>query len=70
MIEQQNLYERGIDVSKWQGSIDWTKVAADGIQHVFIKMSEGGIRTLNFLIIGMLLKMLALKLMFTIISGR
>lgn len=45
MIEQQNLYERGMDVSKWQGTIDWEKVAADGIQHVFIKMSEGGTYT-------------------------
>ncbi len=41
MEKQQNLYEKGIDVSHWQGIIDWQKVADDGIQHVFIKMSEG-----------------------------
>lgn len=42
---QNNEYEKGIDVSKWQGEIDWGKVAADGIKHVFIKMSEGGTHT-------------------------
>lgn len=41
MQKQLNLYEKGIDVSHWQGTIDWKKVADDGIQHVFIKMSEG-----------------------------
>jgi lysozyme len=40
--QQNDLYEKGIDVSRWQGEIDWGKVAADGIKHVFIKMSEGG----------------------------
>lgn len=37
-----NQYEKGIDVSKWQGTIDWKKVADSGVKHVFIKMSEGG----------------------------
>lgn len=32
---------RGIDVSKWQGTIDWDKVKADGIQFVIIKATEG-----------------------------
>lgn len=45
MENQQDLYEKGIDLSKWQGTVDWEKVAADGIQHVFIKMSEGGDHT-------------------------
>lgn len=35
-------YEKGIDVSKWQGTIDWEKVADSGVKYVFIKMSEGG----------------------------
>lgn len=29
---QSNCYEKGIDVSHWQGEIDWEKVVADGIQ--------------------------------------
>lgn len=33
---------RGIDVSAWQGrSIDWARVAADGIAYVYVKASEG-----------------------------
>lgn len=32
---------RGIDVSKWQGKIDWTRVAADGISFAFIRASHG-----------------------------
>lgn len=31
----------GIDVSKWQGAIDWTAVAADGIDFAFIRVSDG-----------------------------
>lgn len=31
----------GIDVSEWQGSIDFTKVKASGIDIVYIKSSEG-----------------------------
>jgi lysozyme len=31
-----------IDVSHHQGSIDWKKVKADGVQGVFIKATEGG----------------------------
>jgi len=31
----------GIDVSKWQGSIDWSAVAADGIDFAFIRVSDG-----------------------------
>ena len=27
----------GIDVSSWQGKIDWEKVAADGVEFVFIR---------------------------------
>lgn len=32
----------GIDVSKWQGKIDWSSVAAAGTQFAFIKATEGG----------------------------
>jgi lysozyme len=31
----------GIDVSKWQGTIDWDAVAADGVQFAFIRVSHG-----------------------------
>jgi len=33
---------KGIDVSRHQNLIDWTKVAADGNSFVFIKATEGG----------------------------
>lgn len=32
----------GIDVSRWQGKIDWAKVRAAGTQFAFIKATEGG----------------------------
>ncbi|KAJ4467246.1 glycoside hydrolase family 25 protein [Lentinula aciculospora] len=32
---------QGIDVSHFQGTIDWTSVAANGISFVFIKATEG-----------------------------
>lgn len=32
----------GIDVSHWQGTIDWNAVAADGVEFAFVKASEGG----------------------------
>ena len=31
----------GIDVSKWQGSIDWFTVASAGIEFAFIRVSDG-----------------------------
>ena len=33
---------QGIDVSYWQGDIDWRKVREAGIQFAFIKATEGG----------------------------
>lgn len=33
--------ERGIDVSKWQSTIDWKKVAADDISFAFIRSGSG-----------------------------
>ncbi|UVI29510.1 glycoside hydrolase family 25 protein [Paenibacillus spongiae] len=32
---------KGIDVSRWQGDIDWTKVKADQIRFAWIKATEG-----------------------------
>jgi lysozyme len=32
----------GIDVSKWQGPIDWASVSGAGTQFAFIKATEGG----------------------------
>ncbi|WP_342778658.1 glycoside hydrolase family 25 protein [Phreatobacter stygius] len=34
----------GIDVSKWQGPIDWQQVRASGVTFAFIKATEGGDR--------------------------
>ncbi|GAF06834.1 glycosyl hydrolase [Paenibacillus pini JCM 16418] len=39
---------QGIDVSHWQGTIDWKKVAAAGISFVFIKATQNSIDN-NFL---------------------
>lgn len=33
---------QGIDISKWQGDIDWQAVKAAGTRFVFIKATEGG----------------------------
>jgi lysozyme len=33
---------RGIDVSRYQGTIDWAAVAAAGVHFAFIKATEGG----------------------------
>ena len=35
-----NIYE-GIDVSGWQGNVDYAQVASSGIQVVYMKASEG-----------------------------
>lgn len=32
---------KGIDVSKWQGEIDWNRVRDDGIQFTFIRIGHG-----------------------------
>ena len=36
---------RGIDVSKWQGDINWKKVAADGVDFAMIRSSYGSEHT-------------------------
>ena len=35
--------EKGIDVSEWQGTIDWKKVAADGIDFAIIRVGYRGL---------------------------
>jgi lysozyme len=35
---------RGIDVSKWQGDIDWDAVRGDGVHFAFIRVSDGADR--------------------------
>lgn len=32
---------RGIDVSYWQGTINWDRVAGDGVEFAFIRVSDG-----------------------------
>ena len=34
---------KGIDVSKWQEKIDWTKVAKDGIAYAFVRIGNRGL---------------------------
>ncbi len=38
----QNYPVHGIDVSRWQGQIDWAAVRAAGTRFAFIKSTEGG----------------------------
>jgi GH25 family lysozyme M1 (1,4-beta-N-acetylmuramidase) len=38
-VEKANI--KGIDVSKWQGNIDWSKVKNDGIEFAMIRSSYG-----------------------------
>ena len=40
-VEAGTQYLRGIDVSKWQGDIDFTQVKKDGIRFVIAKATEG-----------------------------
>jgi lysozyme len=41
MQRRKPKHIKGIDVSHWQGVIDWPKVKAHGIEFVFIKATEG-----------------------------
>ncbi len=36
---------KGIDVSRYQGEIDWKKVAADGVEFVFVRLGYRGYET-------------------------
>ena len=38
----QNHPIHGIDISKWQGRVDWASLRAAGTQFAFIKATEGG----------------------------
>ena len=40
-------YQQGIDVSHWQGSINWTAVKNAGIKFTFAKATEGAARVAN-----------------------
>ena len=42
MENGQVVSHMGIDVSKYQGSIDWEKVAADGVEFVFLRLGIRG----------------------------
>jgi GH25 family lysozyme M1 (1,4-beta-N-acetylmuramidase) len=42
-LTDTSSYIEGIDVSHWQGTINWSKVAAAGKQFAFIKASDGHI---------------------------
>ena len=35
---------QGIDISKYQGDIDWARARKDGIRFAYLKVSEGGDR--------------------------
>jgi len=41
-VAPQHYPVHGIDVSKWQGAIDWAQVRASGVAFAFIKATEGG----------------------------
>ena len=45
MQDGQVVSHKGIDVSKLQGNIDWTKVAADGVEFAFIRVGLRGYGT-------------------------
>jgi GH25 family lysozyme M1 (1,4-beta-N-acetylmuramidase) len=38
----QVISNKGIDVSLYQGNIDWAKVAGDGVEYVFIRVGYRG----------------------------
>lgn len=44
-ITVYNSLFKGIDVSKWQGDIDWGKVSADGVDFAMIRSSYGSKNT-------------------------
>jgi lysozyme len=42
VAQAQKFPVQGIDVSQWQGDIDWRQVRAAGIDFAYIKATEGG----------------------------
>lgn len=41
MQNRSSNHAQGVDVSHWQGSIDWTKVSSSGKSFAFMKASQG-----------------------------
>ncbi len=41
LVDEPETAYKGIDVSKWQGKIDWAKVKADGIDFALIRAGHG-----------------------------
>ena len=37
----KNAAVEGIDVSRWQGSVDWSQVESGGVRFVFVKVTQG-----------------------------
>ncbi len=42
MADGEVLSKKGIDVSRYQGEIDWEKVAGDGVEYAFIRLGIRG----------------------------
>ncbi|WP_224405518.1 GH25 family lysozyme [Afifella sp. IM 167] len=42
VVRAHQMPVQGIDISKYQGDIDWRRVKASGIRFAYIKVSEGG----------------------------
>ena len=32
---------KGVDISKWQGNVDWDRIAGDGVSFAFVRVSDG-----------------------------
>ena len=45
VVDEQVLTRKGIDVSRFQGDIDWQAVAADGVEFAFIRVGNRGYGT-------------------------
>ncbi len=41
-IGMDNINFKGVDISHWQGSIDWKKAKDNGVEYAIIKATEGG----------------------------
>ncbi|MFP1633315.1 GH25 family lysozyme [Zhengella sp. ZM62] len=41
-VEPEDYPVHGVDVSRWQGEIDWLKLKKEGANFVYIKATEGG----------------------------
>ncbi len=45
VVDGQSMAIKGIDVSQFQGIIDWNRVAADGVEYAFIRLGYRGYQT-------------------------